>query len=364
MEILAGSRVNAASGLGFQIERLSEQLAAGETVCVADAGWRYRLADATQPEAVARLRELGCDSPILLLAHPGEAQDWLTGLSRRAVRFCRRAWLRPATLHFPHDGEHGLVSRLPELVREWIRSCGTLGLALTGSEAVQELAQATETPLLIVSEEAALDAETPAAPWPQYRWQGESPADMNGVPLSEGLANALTACEILFICTGNTCRSPLAEILFKSMLARRLGCGIDELPAKGWRVRSAGLGASSGLPASEGAQQAAAARSLSLASHQSQPVTLSLLGEADCIFTMTTGHWHALAGRVRAADASLELLSPEGFDIMDPYGAEQEAYDACAQVLQEQLGLRLEEFADELPPAPQAGAPAEPKGAP
>src|SRR5262249_12277462 len=55
-----------------------------------------------------------------------------------------------------------------------------------------------------------------------------------------------SACLVVFVCTGNTCRSPLAEGLCKEMLARRLGCAVDDLPRRGFLVLSAGLAAMMG----------------------------------------------------------------------------------------------------------------------
>src|SRR5205823_8398995 len=54
---------------------------------------------------------------------------------------------------------------------------------------------------------------------------------------------------LLFVCTGNTCRSPMAEALCKLLLARRLGCAPDELEGRGYVVLSAGLSAMTGAPA-------------------------------------------------------------------------------------------------------------------
>src|SRR5207247_2360331 len=60
----------------------------------------------------------------------------------------------------------------------------------------------------------------------------------------------LSARMVLFVCTGNTCRSPLAEGLAKKLLADRLGCGVDDLPSRGFWLLSAGVAAHSEGPAS------------------------------------------------------------------------------------------------------------------
>jgi protein-tyrosine-phosphatase len=86
---------------------------------------------------------------------------------------------------------------------------------------------------------------------------------------------------ILFVCTGNTCRSPLAEAITRQRLAER-----------GWnhvRVDSAGAAAAWGAPASEGSLGAAAAVGLDLEGHRSQPLTARLVEESDIILAMTTG---------------------------------------------------------------------------
>src|SRR5207245_9226247 len=61
--------------------------------------------------------------------------------------------------------------------------------------------------------------------------------------LSEEELERQSACEIVFVCTGNTCRSPLAEALCKKRLAERLGCAPPDLPRHGFAVQSAGLAA-------------------------------------------------------------------------------------------------------------------------
>src|SRR5271156_1870643 len=81
----------------------------------------------------------------------------------------------------------------------------------------------------------------------ESNWQ--SVADPGAVPGEEPARR--TVCTIVFVCTGNTCRSPMAEALFKKLLAERLGCTVEELPARGFSVLSAGLAAMMGGEAAE-----------------------------------------------------------------------------------------------------------------
>ncbi|PRO65756.1 low molecular weight protein arginine phosphatase [Alkalicoccus urumqiensis] len=87
---------------------------------------------------------------------------------------------------------------------------------------------------------------------------------------------------VLFVCTGNTCRSPMAEAIF---LAKR--------PDDSYQVRSAGVHATDGIPMSEGARQALARHNL-MESHQSEVLTEEMLRWSDVILTMTDSHKQAV----------------------------------------------------------------------
>ncbi|MEO0248903.1 MAG: TRAP transporter large permease subunit, partial [candidate division WOR-3 bacterium] len=100
----------------------------------------------------------------------------------------------------------------------------------------------------------------------------------------------LWSTTVLFVCTGNTCRSPLAEALCKQLLAQRMGCAVEELPRRGLVVLSAGLQALPGMPATPEAVAAAQALGASLEQHQSRPVTPELLSRADFVIGMTSSH--------------------------------------------------------------------------
>ena len=83
----------------------------------------------------------------------------------------------------------------------------------------------------------------------------------------------LSPYTIVFVCTGNTCRSPLAEALFKKKLADRLGCPVEELSRRGFLVISAGLAAMMGAAAADEAVEAAQDYGADLSGHLSRPLT-------------------------------------------------------------------------------------------
>ena len=137
---------------------------------------------------------------------------------------------------------------------------------------------------------------------------------------------------LLFVCTGNTCRSPMAEVIARHRIAER-----------GWaqvQVRSAGVGAWDGSPASGGALRAAAASGLDLSGHASTYLTPELVESSDLILTMSAGHL-ARARELGAGDRVAMLtafandLADDGVaaGIPDPIGGPDEEYAATFTVL-------------------------------
>ncbi len=137
---------------------------------------------------------------------------------------------------------------------------------------------------------------------------------------------------VLFVCTGNTCRSPLAEAVCRRLLAERLNCKPGDLEARGFVVRSAGVMAYPGEAASEGAVIAGAELGADLTAHRSRPVTLELLASATHVIAMTDGHVAALAARFPTVGPPPVTLAV-GSDIPDPIGGELDEYRACARAI-------------------------------
>ncbi len=146
---------------------------------------------------------------------------------------------------------------------------------------------------------------------------------------------------ILFVCTGNTCRSPLAEALCKHHLAAKLGCRVEELPERGFIVQSAGLAAAFGQPAAHEAITVAQELGADLSQHRSQPITEQLILEATNIFVMTRSHLLLLIDYFPDRGSTMRTLSPSGLDLDDPIGCDLPVYRNCAQTILQALHVLL-----------------------
>lgn len=147
---------------------------------------------------------------------------------------------------------------------------------------------------------------------------------------------------MLVICSGNTCRSPMAAAMAQHLLAKQRGLTVDELDAAGIRVISAGVSAGPGMPASPPAVEAMAAQGLDLSKHRSRPLTPELIHEADVIYTMTDAHRHAVLSMAPSAEAKTFTLDPTG-DVEDPIGSGSSSYQRTAEIIRRRLDQRLKE---------------------
>jgi protein-tyrosine phosphatase len=162
--------------------------------------------------------------------------------------------------------------------------------------------------------------------------------------LSERYLRKLVTLTLLFVCTGNTCRSPLAAALARVEVARRLGCAVEELePRHGVSIVSAGVFAPPGREASAEARAEAARRGADLGDHRTQPVSAEKVREADAVFCMTRAQKESVLSLVPEASEKVLLLDPEGREIEDPLGGGPEAYAASADRIESAVRRRMEE---------------------
>jgi protein-tyrosine phosphatase len=158
----------------------------------------------------------------------------------------------------------------------------------------------------------------------------------------ERIIERLLRTTVLFVCSGNTCRSPMAEAIARRVLADRLHVSEDELENKGISVISAGSFALPGARATPAAIDAVKAMGADLSKHRSRPLSVELIHQADVIYTMSKNHAQAVAALVPSASQKTRTLDPDK-DVEDPIGGDLSLYQELAVELKKLIEKRLEE---------------------
>jgi protein-tyrosine phosphatase len=327
-------------------------------------------ASALNPAGAAKLRDLRGPSegrPLtLLLKGPEETTDWVPRVPETSRRLIRRIWPGPVNLLFSRDRCDGLYHRLPAEVKPLISPNGDVALRCPEDRLIRHVLRFSPAPLVLslvrgpdgapastadaMRSMSGLDMAIDSGPTRYGQVSTTVRIDEDGWSIVRpGVVDAetlsrLSGLIIVFVCTGYTCRSPMAEAICKLILARRLQCPVDELQERGYSVVSAGVSASNGAPAASHAIEVLRAMGGSLDRHRSRGLTAELVRQADCLFAMTADHLDALLDAAPDAQPRAFLLDPEGNDVPDPIGSDHPTYRRTAATMERMLARRLDQI--------------------
>jgi L-threonylcarbamoyladenylate synthase len=296
---------------------------------------------------------------------PEKIDQFVPSIGLRAKKLVQKALPGPLTIVFQLQPEDIEIQRqkIDKEVFDNLYLNNSIGIRCPDHPVASKLLSCTKFP--VVAPSANLTGQPPAVDAQQVfdSLNGKIPLILDGGPckykknstvakitsrditvLREGVftqndIEKMSQLNFLFVCTGNSCRSPMAEGIFRKFLAEKLNCNVDQLEKIGYKTYSAGTMGIFGMQASIEAVKACAAKDVDITKHKSTGLTKGLIEDCDLIFTMTASHRREVIAI--EPDALEKCFTLADTDIADPIGQGQKEYNACAKIIEMAVKERI-----------------------
>ncbi len=333
----------------------------------------YGIACRAETTSLIKLNNLKGRDPdkyyTLHISQKSEAKKYVPTVGLKAEKLISNAWPGPLTIVFELD-DHDIDKQQISLKRgvfESLYKDNSIGIRCPDNPIASILLRLTHNP--VVAPSANVTGQLPAADAEEVLAQLSGQIDLlldagpckykksstvvkigkKGLEIlrpgvySQAELEAMSEVKFLFVCTGNTCRSPMAVGIFRKYLAEKLQCEVDHLDKMGYKISSAGIMDMASSPASAEAIAACAAKGIDIKAHRSRALSRELIEENDFIFAMSRIHRERVAALSHEAANKCVLLA-EDKDIPDPIGQGQQVSNNCAGFIEEAVKKRIGEL--------------------
>jgi len=333
----------------------------------------YGIACRVKTDSLTKLDNLKGRNPdkhyTLHISQKSDARKYVPTVGLRAQKLINNAWPGPLTIVFELDDRDTdkQQSSLERGIFESLYKDNSIGIRCPDNPIASILLRLTHNP--VVAPSANITGRTPAGDPEQVlaEFSGQIELLLDAGPCkykksstvvkigkkglevlrpgvySQPELEKMSEVKFLFVCTGNTCRSPMADGIFRKYLAEKLQCEVDHLDKMGYKISSAGIMDTGGSPASIEATATCAAKGIDIKAHKSRILSRKLVEESDFIFAMGRMHSERITALSPEAASKCALLA-ENEEIADPIGQPQAIYNNCAELIEGAVKKRIGEL--------------------